>query len=94
MSKREEEIKEDQYMKDIVEIRWHGRGGQGERLRRCCWRTPPSTPGKYVQGFPEYGPERIGRPHYCVQPRSLPSGASGALQHLPTPVMWWWWTRR
>ena len=46
----------------MVEIRWHGRGGQGAKtasllLADACFNT-----GKYVQGFPEYGPERMGAP--------------------------------
>ena len=46
----------------MIEIRWHGRGGQGAKtasllLADVCYNT-----GKYVQGFPEYGPERMGAP--------------------------------
>ncbi|MGI6055620.1 MAG: 2-oxoacid:acceptor oxidoreductase family protein [Bilifractor sp.] len=49
-------------MKNTVEIRWHGRGGQGAKtaallLADVCFKT-----GAYVQGFPEYGPERMGAP--------------------------------
>lgn len=45
-----------------IEIRWHGRGGQGAKtaallLADVCFKT-----GAYVQGFPEYGPERMGAP--------------------------------
>lgn len=45
-----------------LEIRWHGRGGQGAKtaallLADVCFKT-----GAYVQGFPEYGPERMGAP--------------------------------
>lgn len=45
-----------------MEIRWHGRGGQGAKtaallLADVCFKT-----GAYVQGFPEYGPERMGAP--------------------------------
>lgn len=45
-----------------LEIRWHGRGGQGAKtaallLADVAWKT-----GAYVQGFPEYGPERMGAP--------------------------------
>lgn len=47
---------------DKIEIRWHGRGGQGAKtaallLADVCFKT-----GAYVQGFPEYGPERMGAP--------------------------------
>ena len=49
-------------MSDMIEIRWHGRGGQGAKtaallLADVCFKT-----GAYVQGFPEYGPERMGAP--------------------------------
>ncbi|MCR5672227.1 MAG: 2-oxoacid:acceptor oxidoreductase family protein [Lachnospiraceae bacterium] len=45
-----------------IEIRWHGRGGQGAKtaallLADVCFKT-----GAFVQGFPEYGPERMGAP--------------------------------
>lgn len=45
-----------------LEIRWHGRGGQGAKtaallLADVAWKT-----GAHVQGFPEYGPERMGAP--------------------------------
>ena len=49
-------------MNKNIEIRWHGRGGQGAKtaallLADVCFKT-----GAYVQGFPEYGPERMGAP--------------------------------
>ena len=49
-------------MSKETEIRWHGRGGQGAKtaallLADVCFKT-----GAYVQGFPEYGPERMGAP--------------------------------
>ncbi len=53
---------EDQYMKDIVEIRWHGRGGQGAKTASLLLADAAFNTGKYVQGFPEYGPERMGAP--------------------------------
>ena len=49
-------------MKDIVEIRWHGRGGQGAKTASLLLADAAFNTGKYVQGFPEYGPERIGAP--------------------------------
>ena len=47
-------------MKDIVEIRWHGRGGQGAKTASLLLADAAFNTGKYVQGFPEYGPERMG----------------------------------
>ena len=49
-------------MKDIVEIRWHGRGGQGAKTASLLLAAAAFNTGKYVQGFPEYGPERMGAP--------------------------------
>lgn len=49
-------------MKDIVEIRWHGRGGQGAKTACLLLADVAFSSGKYVQGFPEYGPERMGAP--------------------------------
>ncbi len=49
-------------MKDIIEIRWHGRGGQGAKTASILLADAAFNTGKYVQGFPEYGPERMGAP--------------------------------
>jgi pyruvate ferredoxin oxidoreductase gamma subunit len=49
-------------MKDIIEIRWHGRGGQGAKTACLLLADVAFSSGKYVQGFPEYGPERMGAP--------------------------------
>jgi pyruvate ferredoxin oxidoreductase gamma subunit len=49
-------------MKDIVEIRWHGRGGQGAKTAALLLADVAFKTGKFVQGFPEYGPERMGAP--------------------------------
>ena len=46
-------------MQDIVEIRWHGRGGQGAKTASLLLADAAFNTGKYVQGFPEYGPERM-----------------------------------
>lgn len=49
-------------MKDLVEIRWHGRGGQGAKTASLLFADAALASGKYVQAFPEYGPERMGAP--------------------------------
>jgi len=49
-------------MKKITEIRWHGRGGQGAKTAALLLADAAFNTGKYVQGFPEYGPERMGAP--------------------------------
>ncbi len=45
-----------------IEIRWHGRGGQGAKTAALLLADVAFKAGKYVQGFPEYGPERMGAP--------------------------------
>lgn len=45
-----------------MEIRWHGRGGQGAKTAALLLADVAFKTGKYVQGFPEYGPERMGAP--------------------------------
>ena len=49
-------------MENIVEIRWHGRGGQGAKTGSLLLAEAAFDTGKYIQGFPEYGPERMGAP--------------------------------
>ena len=47
---------------DLLEIRWHGRGGQGAKTASLLLADAAFNTGKYIQGFPEYGPERMGAP--------------------------------
>ncbi|MCU6763497.1 Pyruvate synthase subunit porC [uncultured Roseburia sp.] len=49
-------------MEKGIEIRWHGRGGQGAKTAALLLADVAFKTGKYVQGFPEYGPERMGAP--------------------------------
>lgn len=49
-------------MGNTVEIRWHGRGGQGAKTACLLLADAAFSSGKQVQGFPEYGPERMGAP--------------------------------
>ncbi len=49
-------------MFDTVEIRWHGRGGQGTVTAAKVLADACLSGGRYVQAFPEYGPERAGAP--------------------------------
>ena len=46
----------------LVEFRWHGRGGQGAKTACLLLADAAFSSGKFVQGFPEYGPERMGAP--------------------------------
>ena len=47
-------------MDGLIEIRWHGRGGQGAKTASLLLADAAFNTGKYIQGFPEYGPERMG----------------------------------
>ncbi len=49
-------------MNNHIEIRWHGRGGQGAKTAALLLADVAFKTGQYVQGFPEYGPERMGAP--------------------------------
>ena len=49
-------------MNNGIEIRWHGRGGQGAKTAALLLADVAFKTGQYVQGFPEYGPERMGAP--------------------------------
>ena len=46
----------------MMEIRWHGRGGQGAKTAAQLVAQVALEEGKHSQGFPEYGPERMGAP--------------------------------
>lgn len=49
-------------MDNTVEIRWHGRGGQGAKTAALLFGEAALSLGKNIQAFPEYGPERMGAP--------------------------------
>ena len=49
-------------MDNLIEIRWHGRGGQGAKTASLLLADAAFNTGKYIQGFPEYGPESMGAP--------------------------------
>ncbi len=49
-------------MSEILEIRWHGRGGQGTVTAAKVFADACLSGGRHVQAFPEYGPERSGAP--------------------------------
>ena len=55
-------MKEIHKMKNGIEIRWHGRGGQGAKTAALLLADVAFKTGANVQGFPEYGPERMGAP--------------------------------
>lgn len=49
-------------MSRVMEIRWHARGGQGAKTASLLLAQAAAMEGKYSQGFPDYGPERMGAP--------------------------------
>jgi pyruvate ferredoxin oxidoreductase gamma subunit len=49
-------------MAETIEIRWHGRGGQGTVTAAKVLADACLSGGRHVQAFPEYGPERAGAP--------------------------------
>jgi pyruvate ferredoxin oxidoreductase gamma subunit len=49
-------------MQDLIEVRWHGRGGQGAKTAAQFLAEAALDAGRYIQAFPEYGPERAGAP--------------------------------
>ena len=49
-------------MDKLIEIRWHGRGGQGAVTASKILAESAIAGGKFIQAFPEYGPERAGAP--------------------------------
>jgi len=55
-------------MAEMIEIRWHGRGGQGTVTAAKVLADACLTGGRQVQAFPEYGPERAGAPLRALQP--------------------------
>lgn len=46
----------------MIEVRWHGRGGQGAVTSVELLALAAIEEGKYAQGFPAFGPERRGAP--------------------------------
>jgi 2-oxoacid:acceptor oxidoreductase gamma subunit (pyruvate/2-ketoisovalerate family) len=49
-------------MKSVLEFRWHGRGGQGAWTASELLARTALAEGKFIQSFPEFGPERMGAP--------------------------------
>jgi pyruvate ferredoxin oxidoreductase gamma subunit len=49
-------------MEKPIEIRWHGRAGQGVVTAGELLAEAAMEEGKYFQAFPDYGPERMGAP--------------------------------
>lgn len=50
---------------NVLEIRWHARGGQGAVTAAKTLAEMSLTKDMFFQAFPEYGPERMGAPIQC-----------------------------
>jgi len=50
------------HLKSILEFRWHGRGGQGAWTASELLARTALYEDKFIQSFPEFGPERMGAP--------------------------------
>ena len=57
-----EERREVTKLGKLLEIRWHGRGGQGAKTGALLLGEVLVNTGKFMQAFPDYGPERMGAP--------------------------------
>jgi len=64
-------------MAEMIEIRWHGRGGQGTVTAAKVLADACLSGGRNVQAFPEYGPERAGRSAPRLQPHQREGAADG-----------------
>jgi pyruvate ferredoxin oxidoreductase gamma subunit len=49
-------------MQEMLEVRWHGRGGLGAVTSAELFASAAISEGKYAQSFPSFGPERRGAP--------------------------------
>jgi pyruvate ferredoxin oxidoreductase gamma subunit len=48
--------------KGLIEVRWHGHGGQGAVTSAELVAKAAINEGKYAQAFPAFGAERRGAP--------------------------------
>ena len=74
---------------NTVEIRWHGRGGQGAKTACLLLADVCFSSGKQVQGFPEYGPERMGAPITAYNRISDGQNRVHSISTTPTTSSWW-----
>ena len=72
----------DAKVKDTIEIRWHGRGGQGAKTAALLLADVAFKTGKYVQGFPEYGAIVVNTPKSADEIRPHLNGYKGKVYTL------------
>jgi pyruvate ferredoxin oxidoreductase gamma subunit len=68
-------------MAKLIEVRFHGRGGQGAKTAAQLLAETALSSGMHIQAFPEYGPERSGAPMMAFtrisdEPINLHSGVT------------------
>ena len=79
-----------QTMKKTVEIRWHGRGGQGAKTAALLLADVAFKTGRCVQGFPEYGPRLtvlVKTRSACIPTFMIPTTLSLSMRRFFTPFM-------
>jgi pyruvate ferredoxin oxidoreductase gamma subunit len=75
-------------MRDLTEIRWHARAGQGAKTASQILALALLRSGRFVQAFPEYGPERRGAPlRAYTRSSSRPIRRHDAIEHPGTVVV-------
>jgi pyruvate ferredoxin oxidoreductase gamma subunit len=75
-------------MNGLTEIRWHARAGQGAKTASQVLALALLRSGKFVQAFPEYGPERRGAPLRASTPSSSqPIPRHDAIEHPDAVVV-------
>lgn len=75
-------------MSDLTQIRWHARAGQGAKTASQVLALALLRSGKFVQAFPEYGPERRGAPlRAYTRASSLPIRRHDAIEHPDAVVV-------
>jgi 2-oxoacid:acceptor oxidoreductase gamma subunit (pyruvate/2-ketoisovalerate family) len=76
----------------LTEIRWHARGGQGAKTASTFLAEAAIGAGKYSQGFPDYGPERMGAPMRGFT--RISDTLYGFIPLLRSPILLWCWMTR
>ena len=75
-------------MNGLTEIRWHARAGQGAKTASQVLALALLRSGKFVQAFPEYGPERRGAPlRAYTRSSSKPIRRHDAIEHPDAVVV-------
>ncbi len=74
----------------MIEVRWHGRGGQGAVTSVELLAVSAISAGKYAQGFPSFGPERRGDAQLPLL-HALMTRKSTSVRAFTNPLIKWFW---